>query len=97
GVMLMDCLASCMINEKSGSPYSATLIEATAISGAEDNGYRRCFQTILNLTDAAIRHKKEVVAQGPALIPGQTLAAKQEILDRINKDPIYAKRMAGTP
>lgn len=96
GVMLMDCLASCMIIEKGSQPHSASLIEATAISGAEDNGYRRCYQNIMSLMDSSVRSKKESRVSGePALLPGQTLPAKKEILDRINQDPIYAKRMAG--
>lgn len=97
GVMLLDCLASCMITEKVSYPHHASLIEATAISGAEDNGYRRCFQNLWSLTDGAIRTKKVVREDGPALLPGQTLAAKKEIVSKIDADPIFDKFLRGKP
>jgi hypothetical protein len=98
GVMLMDVLAGLMISDKPQSPYSASLIEATAISGAEDNGYRRCYQNILSLTDLFIRQKQDRQKQNEVQrIPGTTLPIRQDIVDRIDSDPIYAGRLGKEP
>lgn len=85
----LEVLASRMISEKRVPAQDSRVIETTAISGAEDNGYRSCYTNIsqlcLSFTEAVKERREKLQEQSPLG------ATRPDIKKKIEGDPIIAE------
>jgi len=96
GALGMQVLASKMLTDKRSPTLDSRIIETTAISGAEDNGYRQCYNNIGLLREesvVAIKERKATFAAKAVKQPeGATLPISDEVRERVLSDPIYQQK-----
>ncbi len=92
----LEVLANRMVQEARGNHANASLIESKAIVGAEDDGYRKCFNYLNQLrfpaTDAA---KKQLEKMRAAQTPeeGTKLPGVVSPREKVMQDPIIKEHL----
>jgi len=92
----MEVLASRLMQEFKN--YAGqNIIEMKAMTGAEDDGYRKCFAHVndlrLSVVEATKKKWEAARSQGqlPPELQGSTLHGAQPAIQKIKDDPIYAE------
>lgn len=93
GALGLQVLASRMLQERRIPLMDSKVIETTAIQGAQDEGYRCCYNNLFELRNTVVeeiqKRKKSVYVENPE---GATLPISDAVRKFVESDPIYSER-----
>lgn len=90
----LEVLAARMVGERSNYAAGTNIIEARAITGAEDDGYRKCFRYVTELqlyVIEALKKRREEANQKVEGFEGSSLPPREDLMRKIQEDPIIAE------
>lgn len=92
GNLGMQVIANRMLTERTRPSMDSKVIETTAIQGAQDDGYRQCYNNITDLQDIVVEARKRARPQTPDQPKGATLPISPEVRAAVDADPIYKRK-----